>query len=1066
MRFYQGRQFEVDSTSITGACEIAHARGRDQVFSRRLVGPPLTPATFEAGLWLLLFLCMAGSLVPAAKAYGLDPNRRISQYGHRSWSTQEGHIFPDPSLAQTADGYIWTVGKRTFLHFDGIRFSPVILPKGPRPGRSVSYLFGSHDGSFWIGGSGGLGRFKDGKLSILGPTDGAGINTIFEDHAGRVWVTRYRVPEGKGTVCEVVGGGLRCYGRSDGLPAREAFGITEDPAGYLWIAGANLYRWKPGTKASEYLNEIKHPVIVDVAVDHAGDAWAAMDGVGPQFGVRYFHHGIWAEYATAGFHSSHFKANALFVDRDGSVWIGTQNDGLYRVSQGTVDHFSRADGLSGRNVSQILEDHEGNLWVATDGGMDMFRNLPATNYTETEGLSNASATSVFVSRDGFVWAGAYNGAEWSGQRAADILRPGPNPRFSPGPKLPGRIESMFQDHSGALWLGLGDTISVYDHGKVEKVFDRNGQVLHIDSTPAIAEDSSHTILALSETHLFLIKGRHAQVEIPLPKPLPSLGFLTADMHGGTLMGQGRRLMRYQDGRIENYALPGGQISTTVMDAIADPADPLLLATRNGLLRWDGRRWQVLNEDNGLPCNYLESFIKDRHGSLWIESGCGLLKMESSELQRWRGGEELRPRVTTFDVSDGVQTGRPYTNQPQMSLAPNGRVWFANGTTIESIDPDQLYENHLPPPVHVEQLIADGRDYQAVAQPHIPPNTRNLEIDYTGISLSNPQKVLFRYLLEGHDKDWQGPVTRRQAFYTDLAPGTYRFRVIACNNSGVWNSIGAVANFVVEPTFYQTLWFKCLVGMAAACSFWFFYTLRLRKATAEVHARLGERLQERERIARELHDTLLQDLQAVVLRFQLVANKLTREDPNRLAMEVGLNYADKVLADGRHRIRGIRADTRAMDELSKSLATYGEELAQLWPLSFHLTVIGEQFELYPVLRDEIYRIGREAIGNAFNHSKGSTVEVEIAYLAAEFRMRISDNGDGIDPNLVDQGRPGHWGIDNMRQRAQKIGAVLSISGRPKNGTSVELTVPVELARQGQRSWFLWPRKNNGRRTDLL
>jgi hypothetical protein len=289
-------------------------------------------------------------------------------------------------------------------------------------------------------------------------------------------------------------------------------------------------------------------------------------------------------------------------------------------------------------------------------------------------------------------------------------------------------------------------------------------------------------------------------------------------------------MRYKSGRIENYVLPGGQTSTTVMDAIADPADPLLLATRNGLLRWDGGRWQVLNKENGFPCDHLESLIKDRHGSLWIESGCGLLKMEASELLRWGRGEEHQPKVTTFDVSDGVQTGRPYSNQPQMSLAPDGRVWFANGTTIESIDPDQLYENHLPPPVHVEQVIVDGKSYPTLGHPHIPPNPRNLEIDYTGISFSAPQKVLFRYFLEGHDKDWQGPVTRRQAFYTDLAPGRYRFHVIACNNSGVWNSTGAVSEFVVDPRFYQTLWFKCLMVIAAAYALWIFYILRLRKAT--------------------------------------------------------------------------------------------------------------------------------------------------------------------------------------------------------------------------------------------
>jgi signal transduction histidine kinase len=211
--------------------------------------------------------------------------------------------------------------------------------------------------------------------------------------------------------------------------------------------------------------------------------------------------------------------------------------------------------------------------------------------------------------------------------------------------------------------------------------------------------------------------------------------------------------------------------------------------------------------------------------------------------------------------------------------------------------------------------------------------------------------------------------------------------------------------------------------------------------------------------------LLQDVQSVVLRFQLVANRLAKEDPNRIAMESGLDYADKVLAEGRDQIRGIRADAHAMDELSKSLTVYGEELTQLWPLSFRLTLIGQQFEIYPVVRDEIYRIGREAIGNAFKHSNGSAVEVEIAYLAVEFRMRVSDDGDGIDAEIASLGRPGHWGIDSMRERARKIGAVLRILSRPTNGSSVELTIPLELAKEVRRLRFSWPRKNNGQSADI-
>ena len=243
---------------------------------------------------------------------------------------------------------------------------------------------------------------------------------------------------------------------------------------------------------------------------------------------------------------------------------------------------------------------------------------------------------------------------------------------------------------------------------------------------------------------------------------------------------------------------------------------------------------------------------------------------------------------------------------------------------------------------------------------------------------------------------------------------------------------------------QTIWFKLLLTVATALMVWVLYARRLRHATAEIRARLGERLQERERIARELHDTLLQDFQAVILRFQLAEKRMSDGDPNRAVLEEGLDYADKVLAEGRNYIRDIRADTQAFEELSKSLAEYGNELSKLRPVTFSLSVSGAEPKLNPIFLDEIHRIGREAIGNAFKHSNGSKVDVEIVYRPGEFQLRVRDDGDGMDPDLFSGGRPGHWGIQNMKERAQTIGATLTISSQPGTGTSLELTLPIRSA----------------------
>lgn len=1046
MRFHQGPKFDFGSVSTAGRVVDESANRSLWGLIEKLVRDRSVRLAPGPQTWKSVSLFMLAFFFAVAHAHALDPDRRISQYGHTVWRTQEGFIGPNMLMTQTADGYLLTLSSAGWVRFDGARFVPWKKPSGPQaPWRSNGYISASSDGSVWIGGSSGLGRIKDGKFSILTKlTDRAGVSSVIEDRNGKIWLTRYRVPEGQGALCEVVGTGVRCYGPSDGLPAKKLYSVAEDLAGNLWVTGENLYRWKPGTKATKYLDTTKHPAFVDVAVDHIGDTWVAMDDVGPQFGVRRFHDGVWSEYSVDGFHSSTLRANHLLVDVDGALWITTENDGLYRISKGIVDHFSKNDGLSGRRAGTIIQDREGNVWVATDGGLDMFRNLAVTSYSVDEGLSSASTGTVFASRDGVVWAGSYNGTDWTARRPADMLRPGPDQRFGPGPTLPGRIETTFQDQAGVIWFGLNSCLAMYENGKVQKVLDRNGRPLHLDSTSAIFEDLDHSILVLSETHLAIIRSRHLSAAIPLPQRMPNLGFLLAYPGGGVLIEGTSRLLLYKDGRIENYSLPGRKMPDQLMQIIADKADPLLLATSEGLLRWDGQQWESFNKDNGLPCNGLLSFIKDRQGSLWLQARCGLLKIEASELQKWRNDKVHPPAVSTFDISDGVQTGRAFSIQPMMSLAPDGRIWYASGESVQSINPDQLYRNPLPPPVHVEKFIADDRPYDATEWPHIAPRPRNLEIDFTALSLSVPQKVRFRYFLEGHDRTWQGPVTRRQVYYTDLGPGRYRFHVIACNNSGVWNEVGDAAEFVVEPTYYQTVWFKVLVACVLAGLLWTFYALRLRHATAEVQKRLLTQMEERERIARELHDTLLQGFQGIALRVQGVTKQMPKDDALREMMEDVLDRADDVMLDARQRVRDLRQPPTSEGELSARLTHCGQKLAEGQDASFSLVVAGTPVVLEAVAQEEAYRIAAEALANAFRHAAASKIEVEMTYGFTELRISVRDDGIGIHEDILANGNPGHWGLSGMRERAHVLRAEFGIWSREAAGTEVELMIPASVA----------------------
>jgi signal transduction histidine kinase len=310
-------------------------------------------------------------------------------------------------------------------------------------------------------------------------------------------------------------------------------------------------------------------------------------------------------------------------------------------------------------------------------------------------------------------------------------------------------------------------------------------------------------------------------------------------------------------------------------------------------------------------------------------------------------------------------------------------------------------------------------------------------------LAIPERVRFRHKLDGQDKDWQEAGTRREAFYTNLGPGSYRFHVMASNGDGLWKEAGTTAGFLIQPAFFQTGWFFSLCVAAGGVFLWMLYILRIRHVTAQVQTRLGERMMERERIARELHDTLLQGFSGLVLKFQAAMKQLPQDLPARQIMESALDRADEVLLEGRTRVRDLRSESIERQDLAAALEDCGEELQHEGAPSLGLVITGTPRPLDPIVYDEVYRIGREALVNAFQHSKASTIEVEITYEPSGFRLRVRDDGCGIHQNVLDHGRPGHWGLAGIRERAQNIGGKLTIWSHAGAGTELELTIPARL-----------------------
>jgi signal transduction histidine kinase len=352
-------------------------------------------------------------------------------------------------------------------------------------------------------------------------------------------------------------------------------------------------------------------------------------------------------------------------------------------------------------------------------------------------------------------------------------------------------------------------------------------------------------------------------------------------------------------------------------------------------------------------------------------------------------------------------------------------------------------------VAIEAIVAEGKNFIGPTPPTLPAHTGSVEFDYTALSLSLPERMAFRYRLDGVDKDWQTASVRRQAFYTNLSPGDYRFHVTASNNDGVWNEQGTFVDFTIAPAFYQMWQFRLMLALLLAGLLWAAVQLRISAVTAQMQARLAARSDERERIARELHDTLLQSLYGVMLQFHAIADRLSQRDPTRQVLSDTLKRADSVMQEGRERVRNLRTTTADGASLIESLSATGYQLQALRPVRFQLQARGRVRPLKPDVQEEVLLIGREALTNAFVHSQAQEISVEVVFRGGYLALQVEDNGLGIEEQVLRAwGREGHWGLRGMRERAAKFRGRLEINRVPTGGTRVYLRLPGRIAYSGR------------------
>lgn len=453
--------------------------------------------------------------------------------------------------------------------------------------------------------------------------------------------------------------------------------------------------------------------------------------------------------------------------------------------------------------------------------------------------------------------------------------------------------------------------------------------------------------------------------------------------------------------------------------------------------------RVLSERNGLPCHAVYGLVQGDGGALWLYMGCGLVRVELADLERTLHDPAHVVGTRVYDVLDGVRPARaPFD---KAARAPDGSLWFANGVVLQSFDPHATHEEGGTLPVHVEGLVADRKPYPLSGEVKLPALTRNVQIDYTAIALAIPQRARFRYRLEGRDQDWMDAGSRRQAFYTDLPPGTYNFRVAASMGDGRWQEASSSVGFTVLPAFYQTRWFILLVIAVVVLVLWLLFAWRLAHVKIQMRALFEERHAERERIARELHDTFLQGVQGLMLRFQSAMERIPSSEPARGLMENALDHADEVIAEGRDRVTQLRAQQRNETDLPSALQAMGEGMARDSRVTFRFTVEGMPRNIDPAVGDEVERIAQESLVNAFRHAQATHIDVSLAYARNRLVLSIVDNGRGFDAEkVIANGPEGHWGLKGLHERATNLRAQLTVSSRAGAGTAVELVVPAAIA----------------------
>ncbi len=990
-------------------------------------------ATFKRspvhGILLFLQVALAFGWGGAPPVWALDGRKLVSQYVMHEWSTEHG--LPGnyvEKVFQNKEGYLWLGLRRNGLaRFDGARFAPWPLEAPNREEEiSVGGLCETRDGSLWAGTDGaGLWRFQGLRRVRYTKNEGLpndNVRALHLDRAGVLWIGLSGRALAQFTQDRLVTVPVPEDGPSSVVE------FFEDRQGGMWMAGDGLWHFQEGKFTDVRKNLGLRPErFTSVREGLDGSIW-----VGTMRGLlRLQGRNVKTYLEVDGL--SDDQVRALLLDRDGNLWIGT-NSGLDRYRDDQFTRCLNKDHAPYDLVYDIFEDREGSLWIGTNGGLTRLRDDKFSNLTTKDGLLQNLTAAVVEGPEGSLWVA-------SRTRGIAHLKGGATTIYDKQLGLPrDSMKCIHADRHGVIWAGTQQGGLTRIAGGAVSTVGTEGE-LKGRRVAAIQDDpEGHLWLLVEDGVLFRYRNGElngategddlvgAKVEAIHLGPGPGFWAVTE---------AGLNLRR--DGRWRHFAFPEGLKGRPVRSLFEDRDGAVWLCLiGGGLARFSDGRFARYDSRQGLFDDSPYVVLEDNRNHLWIGCGQGVFRVAKADFERLDRGVIKTIPCTPFSEADGMSSRRcSRVGYPLATKLRDGRLCFPTDRGLAMVDPEKLPRNPIVPSVVIESVVLDHHRFPPEGLPTLPSRTKDVEIHYSGISLRGADKVQFKYQLEGYDEDWVEAKGRRIAHYQNLAPQRYRFRVIAANEDGVWNRDGATFVFTKEPLFFQTAGFYLGCGSLIVVLGGLIHWTRISRA----RKRFSATLEERTRIARELHDTLEQGLVGISMQLNLAAAKFSQ------APSVGHKHLEKArymlrvtMADARSAISNLRSNASRRRNIIGECERIADGLTTGNSVRLVTRGSAEAVELPPFTGDTLVRIAQEAMTNIVKHAGASTIELDLVNEASQLTLRIRDDGTGFDVASAIGANEGRYGLLGMRERTEKLGGTLTISSAPGRGTLIEVVLP--------------------------